>query len=145
MNKHHTSAESGPRIYTQPELRQQLKQEILVGDQGGAPGEWSARKAQLLAHEYKQAGGGYTFAKRSPAQQHLDDWTQQDWQTADGQPAERAGGTTRYLPKQAWTELSPAQRKATNAQKQAGSRAGHQHVPNTEAARQARQHATDEE
>ncbi|GAB2945399.1 hypothetical protein GCM10027048_08020 [Hymenobacter coalescens] len=134
MEKKKTAA-----IYTKPELREQLKHEIMAADRGGAPGEWSARKAQLLAHEYRQAGGGYTFAKPSPEQQHLRDWTRQDWQTLDGQPAERAEGTARYLPKQAWTQLSPAQRQATNERKQAGSRAGQRQVPNTEAARQASQ------
>ncbi|RTQ47444.1 hypothetical protein EJV47_18635 [Hymenobacter gummosus] len=149
MDKKHSAAgraEATPaaRIYTQPELREQLKEEIMAGDQGGRPGEWSARKAQLLAQQYRQAGGGYTFAKRSPAQQHLHEWTQQDWQTADGQPAQREGGTARYLPQQAWTNLTPSQRRATDDKKRAGSRTGQQHVPNTKAARQARKDATDE-
>ncbi|RAK64511.1 hypothetical protein [Hymenobacter edaphi] len=142
---HHAKASPTARIYTHPELRERLKDEIMAGDRGGAPGEWSARKAQLLAQEYRQSGGGYTFAKRSAGQQHLQDWTQQDWQTSDGKPAEREGGTTRYLPKQAWTDLTPNQRKATNEKKQAGSRAGQQHVPNTEAARKASRKATDED
>jgi hypothetical protein len=150
MDKKHFAAgraEARPaaRIYTQPELRERLKEEIMAGDQGGAPGEWSARKAQLLAQEYRQSGGGYTFAKRSPAQQHLHEWTQQDWQTADGHPARREDGTARYLPQQAWTDLSPAQRRVTDEKKRAGSRAGQQHVPNTEAARQASKKATDDQ
>ena len=32
---------------------------IKAGTKGGDPGEWSARKAQLLAVEYKKKGGGY--------------------------------------------------------------------------------------
>lgn len=45
--------------YTKPELRKSLFKKIKAGTKGGDPGEWSARKAQLLAAEYKKAGGGY--------------------------------------------------------------------------------------
>jgi hypothetical protein len=45
--------------YTKPELRKRLFNKIKAGTKGGDPGEWSARKAQLLATEYKKAGGGY--------------------------------------------------------------------------------------
>lgn len=45
--------------YTKPGLRKSLFNKIKAGSKGGDPGEWSARKAQLLATEYKKAGGGY--------------------------------------------------------------------------------------
>jgi len=45
--------------YTKPSLRKKLFEKIKAGSKGGDPGEWSARKAQLLANEYKKAGGGY--------------------------------------------------------------------------------------
>ena len=45
--------------YTQPGMRKRLFESIKAGSRGGAPGQWSARKAQLLASEYKKAGGGY--------------------------------------------------------------------------------------
>jgi hypothetical protein len=45
--------------YTKPEMRKRLFNRIKAGSRGGDPGEWSARKAQLLASEYKKAGGGY--------------------------------------------------------------------------------------
>ena len=45
--------------YTKPALRKRLFQKILAGSKGGKPGQWSARKAQMLAREYKAAGGGY--------------------------------------------------------------------------------------
>lgn len=45
--------------YTKPEMRKRLYQKIKAGTKGGDPGEWSARKAQLLAREYKSKGGGY--------------------------------------------------------------------------------------
>jgi hypothetical protein len=44
--------------YTDPELRDEVKEEIHNGDKGGAPGQWSARKAQMMAAEYKKRGGG---------------------------------------------------------------------------------------
>ena len=46
-------------VYTKPTLRKQIFQQIKAGDKGGAPGLWSARKAQLLAVKYKAKGGGY--------------------------------------------------------------------------------------
>ncbi len=45
--------------YTKPTLRKKLFKQIMAGSRGGNPGQWSARKAQLLAKEYKAAGGGY--------------------------------------------------------------------------------------
>lgn len=45
--------------YTKPGMRKTLFNKIKAGTKGGDPGEWSARKAQLLASEYKKAGGGY--------------------------------------------------------------------------------------
>jgi len=45
--------------YTKPGMRKALFNKIKAGTKGGDPGEWSARKAQLLANEYKKAGGGY--------------------------------------------------------------------------------------
>jgi len=45
--------------YTQPGMRKRLFERIKAGSKGGKPGQWSARKAQLLAAEYKKAGGGY--------------------------------------------------------------------------------------
>ena len=45
--------------YTKPEMRKKLFNKIKAGTKGGDPGEWSARKAQLLATQYKKAGGGY--------------------------------------------------------------------------------------
>lgn len=45
--------------YTKPAMRKRLFKKILAGAKGGNAGQWSARKAQLLAKEYKKAGGGY--------------------------------------------------------------------------------------
>lgn len=45
--------------YTKPTMRKALFKKIMAGSKGGDPGEWSARKAQMLAREYKKNGGGY--------------------------------------------------------------------------------------
>ena len=46
-------------VYTQPALRKRIFNRIKAGGKGGAPGQWSARKAQMMAKAYKDAGGGY--------------------------------------------------------------------------------------
>jgi len=45
--------------YTKPTMRKRLFEKIKAGSKGGKAGEWSARKAQMLAKEYKDNGGGY--------------------------------------------------------------------------------------
>jgi len=46
-------------VYTKPGLRKTIFNRVKAGSKGGDPGEWSARKSQLLAREYKKKGGGY--------------------------------------------------------------------------------------
>ena len=46
-------------IYTKPTMRKNLFNRIKAGSKGGKPGQWSARKAQMLAKQYKARGGGY--------------------------------------------------------------------------------------
>lgn len=127
--------------YTDPALRERLKARIMRSTKGGGAGQWSARKSQLLAAEYKKHGGGYRGGKGA-AQKNLDSWTQEKWQTKSGAARARHGKTTeRYLPKKAWSQLSPGQRKATDAKKRKASRKGKQFVANTEAAKRARRSA----
>ncbi len=45
--------------YTKPGMRKAIFERIKAGGKGGAPGQWSARKAQMMALQYKKAGGGY--------------------------------------------------------------------------------------
>ena len=45
--------------YTKPGMRKSIFERIKAGGKGGAPGQWSARKAQMLALQYKKSGGGY--------------------------------------------------------------------------------------
>lgn len=128
--------------YTKPELREQLKKEIQASDKGGRPGQWSARKSQLLTKEYQRRGGGYEGPKDN-RQKSLQRWGAEDWQTREGSPrARRNGETSRYLPKQAWEELSEEQRRATDRKKREASRTGRQFVSNTGPAKRARRDVT---
>jgi hypothetical protein len=68
--------------YTKPELRERIKDRIMAGDKGGKPGQWSARRAQLVAQEYEKAGGGYQGGKDSK-QKSLEKWGKEKWQTKD--------------------------------------------------------------
>jgi len=45
--------------YTKPTMRKNIFNRIKAGGKGGSPGQWSARKAQMVASAYKKAGGGY--------------------------------------------------------------------------------------
>ncbi len=130
-------SKSDPDQYTDPELRDRIKEEILAGDKGGKPGQWSARKAQMVATEYEHQGGGYKH-ERTEAQEHLHEWTEEKWTTSDGKPAQRNDVTKRYLPEKAWEQLSDSEKKATDDKKVRGSKAGKQFVPNTQKAAAAR-------
>ena len=127
--------------YTKPELREKVKAKIVAGDKGGRSGQWSARKAQLVAHEYEAEGGGYKHA-RSTAQKSLKAWGDEKWHTKDGKQAIQGKETHRYLPDAAWKKLSAAEKKATDKKKVAASKKGQQFVPNTPAAKTARKRAS---
>jgi hypothetical protein len=155
--------------YTDPELRDEVKEEIHEGDKGGAPGQWSARKAQMMASEYKKRGGGvrqpitlpplkgnlltptlqYTTDKKDQdeSQQHLSKWGEEDWQTKEGSGnAKDSSGTQhRYLPKAAWENMSEKEKKETDDKKQAEGKEGKQHVSNTDKAKESRKQANEEE
>jgi hypothetical protein len=124
--------------YTDPELRERIKEEIKASNKGGNKGQWSARKSQLLTREYEKRGGGYTGDK-DESQKNLEKWTDEEWQTQDGNTKARSGDeTARYLPKEAWEKMSDEEKRETEEKKREGSRQGRQHVANTEKAKQAR-------
>jgi hypothetical protein len=129
--------------YTHPELRERLKEEIKQSDRGGASGKWSARKSQLLTQEYEKQGGGYEHpGERTEAQQHLQQWTDEQWQTADGSTDARGDdGTDRYLPKKAWEQMSDEEKEETRKRKREASKQGQGDVPNTPEAKTARKAA----
>lgn len=138
--KHPSASRSPADKYTDPDLREHIKEDVLQGDKGGRPGQWSARKAQMVAHEYEAEGGGYKGG-RDETQQSLTHWGEEHWTTSDGKPAERADGMHRYLPEAAWDKLSPEEKKATDRKKLEGDHKGEQFVPNTAKASKARKSA----
>ena len=115
--------------YTNPELRNRIKNRIMSGSKGGRPGQWSARKAQLVAQAYKKAGGGYSGSKTSK-QKSLSKWTKEDWGTKSGKPSTQGSKATgeRYLPKKARQALSSKEYAATTRAKREGTRKGKQFV-----------------
>ena len=68
--------------YTKPALRERIKKRITAGSKGGKPGQWSARKAQMVASEYKKAGGGYKGGQ-GKKQKDLKKWGKEKWMTKD--------------------------------------------------------------
>lgn len=113
--------------YTKPGLRESIKKRILASSKGGKPGQWSARKAQLVAQEYKKSGGGYTGSK-SNKQKSLSKWTKEKWGTKSGKPSTQGSNATgeRYLPKKARESLSKKEYAATSAKKRRDTKAGKQ-------------------
>jgi hypothetical protein len=111
--------------YTKPGLRERIKKAVMAGTKGGRAGQWSARKAQLVAQRYKKAGGGYSGGKTS-AQKSLKKWTKQKWRTKSGKKSLVTG--ERYLPEKAIKKLSSSEYARTTAAKRKGMRSGKQFV-----------------
>lgn len=115
--------------YTKPELRERIKDRIMASSKGGKPGQWSARKAQLVATAYEKAGGGYSGSKTSK-QKSLSKWTKEKWGTKSGKPSTQGSKATgeRYLPKKAREALSSSEYAATSKAKREGMKKGKQFV-----------------
>ena len=115
--------------YTKPKLRESIKNRVMASGKGGKPHEWSGRKAQLVAMEYKKAGGGYTGSK-TKKQKSLSKWQKESWQTKSGKPSTQGPKATgeRYLPKAAIKSLTPQEYAATTRAKREGIRQGKQFV-----------------
>jgi hypothetical protein len=107
---------------TDPKLWDKVKSDVTEGDKGGRPGQWSARKAQLATQEYKKEGGSYKGTKS--ADNHLTQWTKEDWGTKSGSESGKTG--ERYLPKKAREHLTDAEYKRTTAKKRADAAKGKQ-------------------
>ena len=104
--------------YTKPDLRRKIKDELMESDKSGKPGEWSARKSQLLVQEYEKQGGGYKKDEKDEAAKSLEQWTDNDWETSGGRAeADGAEGMARYLPHDAWALLTEANQKKANKTK----------------------------
>ena len=123
--------------YTKPDLRRQIKQEIMESDKGGKPGQWSARKSQLLVQEYEKRGGGYK-GEKDEAAHSLEEWTEQNWQTQEGdENARKSNKTQRYLPREAWERLSEEEKQEVEEKKQSASQRGEQYAEWTPAVKRA--------
>ncbi len=107
---------------TDPALWEKVKEEVTVGDKGGRPGQWSARKAQMAVQEYKKEGGGYAGPKTPD--NSLVNWTEEEWGTQSGEKSTNTG--ERYLPKVAREALSPAEYAETTAKKRRDTAKGKQ-------------------
>lgn len=116
--------------YTNTKLRNEIKMRVMAGSKGGKPGQWSARKAQMVAQKYKAAGGGYTGPKKA-GQKSLTKWTKEEWGTKSGKPSTQGPKATgeRYLPKKARQALSSKEYAATTRAKREGMKEGKQFVP----------------
>jgi hypothetical protein len=115
--------------YTKPELRARIVASVKAGTAGGKAGQWSARKAQLVAQRYKKAGGGYTGPKTAK-QSSLSKWTSEKWTTKSGKPSTQGPKATgeRYLPSKAIKALSSVEYAATTKKKREGTKSGKQFV-----------------
>lgn len=116
--------------YTKPGLRERLKDQIMKESVAGTKaGQWSARKAQLLAQRYEDKGGGYSGAK-TEGQKSLSKWTDEKWTTKSGKPSSQTG--ERYLPEKAIKSLSASEYAATTKAKREGKAQGKQFVKQPE-------------
>ena len=108
---------------TQPGKWKRIVAAVKAGSKGGAPGQWSGRKAQLAVQRYKKSGGGYKGAKSSS--NSLSKWSKQKWTTASGKKSKDTGEA--YFPKAAVAALKKAGKylKATT-QKRAATKQGKQ-------------------
>ncbi len=107
---------------TDPKLWDEVKKKVTEGDKGGKPGQWSARKAQMATQQYKKEGGGYAGGKT--ADNHLAEWTREEWGTKSGEQSGKTG--ERYLPRQARAALSDGEYQRTTKKKRADTRQGKQ-------------------
>lgn len=103
---------------TDPDLWEEVKDEITQSDKGGEPGQWSARKAQMAVQEYKKRGGGYEDQGPDQSDTDLNQWTEEDWGTKSGEESLESG--ERYLPKKVRMLLTADEyRRSTQKKKDA--------------------------
>ena len=107
---------------TDPKLWERIKAEVTAGNKGGDPGEWSARKAQMATARYKSEGGGYKG--RKGADNHLAQWTREEWGTKSGADSHETG--ERYLPKAARSKLTDDEYERTSRKKREDTAKGKQ-------------------
>ena len=119
-------------VKSNPEKWKRIVSQVKASGKGGAPGQWSARKAQLATQKYKSSGGGYKGPKK--ADNSLSRWSKEDWGTRSGKPSTQGSEATgeRYLPRRAREKLTASEYAATPRAKREGMRQGKQYVPQPE-------------
>jgi hypothetical protein len=111
--------------YTKPTLRERIKSRIKNSNVGGtASGKWSARKSQILAKRYEEAGGSYD-GKKNKEQKSLSFWSKSKWRTKSGEPSSKTG--ERYLPSKVIDKLSSQQYGAASRTKRAANKRSQQY------------------
>ncbi len=122
--------------YTKPQLRERIKSQVMASGKGGKPGQWSARKAQLVAQKYEAAGGGYS-GEKSGAQKSLSKWTKEEWTTKSGKPSTQGSKATgeRYLPKKAIQSMPSSVYAASTKAKREATKEGKQFSSQPESAK----------
>ena len=113
---------AGTAKKTNPKLWETVKAKVTKASKGGKPGQWSARKAQMAVAEYKKEGGGYEG--RKSADNHLQQWQDEDWGTKSGRKSGETG--ERYLPAKSRKALTDGEYKRTTEKKRADTRKGKQ-------------------
>ncbi|MFC1459630.1 hypothetical protein ACETIH_23610 [Microvirga arabica] len=113
---------AGTAKKTNPKLWETVKAKVTKSAKGGKPGQWSARKAQMAAAEYKKEGGGYEGKKTSD--NHLQQWQDEDWGTKSGKKSSDTG--ERYLPAKSRKALTDSEYKRSSDKKRADTRKGKQ-------------------
>lgn len=114
---------------TNEELWKKVVAQVKAGGQGGDPGQWSARKAQLAGKIYREKGGTYS-GEKTEAQKSLSKWTKEKWGTKSGKNSTLGPKATgeRYLPEKARKALTSKEYAATTKAKREGTKAGKQFV-----------------
>ena len=110
---------------TNEKMWKRIVASVKSGSAGGRPGQWSARKAQIVTKRYKKRGGGYKGAKSSS--NRLSKWSKQKWDyVSKGDEKKPRAKRGRYLPESVRKSLSASERAATNRKKRQASAKGKQ-------------------
>jgi len=81
----------------------------------------------LLVQEYEKHGGGYEQDSKDETARSLEEWTEQNWPTVDGEGQARGDGITkRYLPGDVWDKLSDKEKQEAERTKEKGAKSGEQ-------------------
>jgi len=108
---------------------------------------WSARAAQIASNKCKNPSYGTGKSKKNEsldeAEGGLKAWEKENWVHSDGTPCgggDKDGSESRCKPKSKWKTMSKKEKKADNAKKKAGTKAGKQHVPATKKGKVTKSH-----